>query len=203
MLRVALTGNVASGKSAVAEEWRRLGAPIIDADELAREVIQPGSPGHARVVERFGWSVLTADGAVDRARLRDIVFNDEARRQQLESILHPEIRRLRAEREAALAAAGAEIVVNVIPLLYEVGMAGEFDVVVLVDAPEEVRLARIVEKRGLSVEQARRMIAAQMPATEKRRRATIVIENDATLEALAQRARTVWDSIRMRAEECA
>jgi dephospho-CoA kinase len=203
MLRVALTGNVASGKSAVAEEWRRLGAPIIDADELAREVIQPGSPGHARVVERFGSSVLTAEGAVDRARLRDIVFNDEARRQQLESILHPEIRRLRAEREAALAAAGAEIVVNVIPLLYEVGMAGEFDVVVLVDAPEEVRLARIVEKRGLSVEQARRMIAAQMPATEKRRRATIVIENDATLEALAQRARTVWDSIRMRAEECA
>jgi dephospho-CoA kinase len=203
MLRIALTGNVASGKSAVAEEWRRLGAPIIDADELAREVIQPGSPGHARVVERFGSSVLTAEGAVDRARLRDIVFNDEARRQQLESILHPEIRRLRAEREAALAAAGAEIVVNVIPLLYEVGMAGEFDVVVLVDAPEEVRLARIVEKRGLSVEQARRMIAAQMPATEKRRRATIVIENDATLEALAQRARTVWDSIRMRAEECA
>jgi dephospho-CoA kinase len=203
MLRVALTGNVASGKSAVAEEWRRLGAPIIDADELAREVIQPGSPGHARVVERFGSSVLTADGTVDRARVRDIVFNDEARRQQLESILHPEIRRLRAEREAALAAAGAEIVVNVIPLLYEVGMAGEFDVVVLVDAPEEVRLARIVEKRGLSVEQARRMIAAQMPATEKRRRATIVIENDATLEALAQRARTVWDSIRMRAEECA
>jgi len=203
MLRVALTGNVASGKSAVAEEWRRLGATIIDADELARAVILPGSPGHVRVVEHFGASVLRPDGAVDRARLRDIVFDDEARRRELESILHPEIRRLRAEREAALAAAGAEIVVNVIPLLFEVGMEGEFDVVVLVDAPDDVRLARIVEKRALSAEQARRMIAAQMPAREKRPRATIVIDNDSTLETLAQRAQTVWDSIRMRAEECA
>ena len=203
MLRVALTGNVASGKSAVAEEWRRLGATIIDADELARTAILPGPPGHARVVESFGSSVLMADGTVDRSRLRDIVFNDEARRRELESILHPEIRRLRAEREAALSAAGTEIVVNAIPLLFEVGMEGEFDVVVLVDAPEDVRLARIVERRGLSAEEARRMIAAQMPATEKRRRAAIVIDNDGTLDQLALRAQMVWDSIRMRAAECA
>jgi dephospho-CoA kinase len=203
MLRIALTGNVASGKSAVAEEWRRLGATIIDADELAREAILPGTPGHARVVERFGRSVLKADGAVDRARLRDIVFNDAAQRAELESILHPEIRRLRDQREGELAAPGTEIVVNVIPLLFEVGMEGEFDVVVLVDAPEAVRLARIVERRGLAVEEARRMVAAQMPASEKRRRATIVIDNDATLEALAQQAQTVWESIRKRADECA
>ena len=199
MIRVALTGNIASGKSVVAEEWTRLGAAIIDADDLARTALAPGSPGHARVKERFGPGIVSTDGSIDRAALRRLVFGDERLRKDLEHILHPEIRRLREAREAALAATGTDIVVDVIPLLFEVGMEGDFDLVVLVDAPESVRLQRLVERRGLDTAEARRMINAQLPAAEKRRRASIVIENDASLEALRMRARSVWEGIEARA----
>jgi dephospho-CoA kinase len=202
MLRVGLTGNIASGKSEVADEWRRLGAKIIDADELSRVAIAPGSPGYARVVERFGSQVLLAEGAVDRAALRRVVFNDEQRLRELEAILHPEILRLREQREAELDAAGVPVVVNVIPLLFEVGMEDAFDVVVLVDAAEPVRLARLVERRGLDEDEARRMIAAQMPAAEKRRRASIVIVNDGSLDELRQEARSVWAEIEAREVQC-
>jgi dephospho-CoA kinase len=195
MYRVALTGNIASGKSAVAQVWSRLGASIIDADELARRAASPGSPGLERIVAEFGTSVLTPEGELDRAALRSVVFAEDRKRQRLESILHPEIARLRLAEEARLEARGVRIVVHVIPLLFEVGLQHAFDAVVVVEAPEEMRLARIVAGRGLGAEEARRMIAAQMPAELKRAEATIVIENRGTVTELEFKAEQVWHEL--------
>jgi len=195
MHRIALTGNIASGKSAVADEWQRLGAHIIDADVLAREAVAPGSEGLRKVELEFGSDVLVG-GALDRAALGRIVFNDAARRRALEAIIHPEVQRLRAVAEARAAADGATVVVHAIPLLFETGLDERFDVVVLVDADEDVRLARLVGARGLDEATARAMIAAQQPAAEKRERSDHVILNNGTLEQLAARAREVWARIR-------
>lgn len=199
MLKVGLTGNIASGKSAVAAEWQRLGAAVIDADALAREAVAPGTPGLAAVVAAFGDGVLRADGTLDRAALRGIVFADPAARARLESIVHPEVARLRAEREAALEQAGEPLVINVIPLLFEVGLEDAFDEIVLVDAPESVRRRRLVELRGLDEREAARMIEAQMPAEAKRGRATFVIENRGTLEELRTAARAVLEQLEAKA----
>jgi len=203
MLRVALTGNIASGKSTVARLWRRLGAAVIDADELARRAVRPESPALRRVVAALGADVLDAHGRLDRARLRRRVFRDPEARRTLEAILHPEIARLRAEEEARLRRAGATVVVHEIPLLFEAGLEREFDTVVLVDAPAELRLARLVRERGLDPEEARRMIAAQLPAEVKRARADIVIENTGSLEELEAKAEAVWKELERRAAACA
>src|SRR5690554_30456 len=192
MLRVALTGNIASGKSSVARVWARLGAHIIDADVLARRAVEPGSPALDRIARAFGPEVLDPGGGLNREAMRGIVFRDEAARRRLEAIVHPEVARLRAAEEERLEREGARVVVSDIPLLFEVGLEDEFDVVVLVDAPEAVRLERLVRDRGLSREEAQRMIAAQMPAEPKRRRADIVIENAGTLEELEASAERVW-----------
>jgi dephospho-CoA kinase len=199
MFRVGLTGNIASGKSTVARVWARLGAAIIDADVLARRAVEPGMPAFRRIVETFGPDVLAADGRLDRAALRRIVFRDPAARARLEAIVHPEVARLREEEEAALAARGAEIVVHDVPLLFEVGLEDAFDVVVLVDAPEAIRLERLVRDRGLDEAEARRMIDAQMPAAEKRGRADYIIDNDGTLQDLESRATETWRKIVERA----
>jgi dephospho-CoA kinase len=187
LFRVGLTGNIASGKSSVVGVWRALGAHVIDADVLARAAIAPGTPGHARVLAEFG--------TVDRAQLRDIVFRDPARRAQLEAIIHPEVARLRAEREAELAQQGAQIVVNDIPLLFEAGLADQFDLIVLVDAPPDQRVQRIVLHRGIQRAEAERMVAAQLPAAAKRSRAAIVIENDGSMQELEEKAETAWRKI--------
>ncbi|MHB1168846.1 MAG: dephospho-CoA kinase [Longimicrobiales bacterium] len=199
LFRVGLTGNIASGKSAVEAVWTSLGAHVVDADVLAREAVAPGSEGLQRVAAHFGPDVLQPDGALDRSAMRDVAFRDDEARTTLESILHPEIERLRLEREDALRAIGARIVVHAIPLLYEVGMDDAFDMVVLVDAPAEERLRRLVETRGLQEAEARRMIDAQMPAAGKRERATIVIDNDGTLADLEQKAAETWREIERRA----
>lgn len=199
MLRVALTGNIASGKSSVARVWARLGAPVIDADVLARRAVEPGSPALDRIARAFGPEVLEPGGGLNREAMREIVFRDEAARRRLEAIVHPEVARLRAEEERRLEREGARVVVNDIPLLFEAGLEDEFDVVVLVDAPEAVRLDRLVRDRGLDREEARRMIAAQMPAESKRRRADIVIDNVGTLEELEASAERVWRELERRA----
>lgn len=199
MLRVALTGNIASGKSTVARVWARHGARVIDADVLARRAVERGSPGLARVVEEFGAGVLAPDGELDRAALRRVVFADPGARARLEAIVHPEVARLRAEEEARAAREGVGIVVNDIPLLFEVGLQDAFDLVVLVDAPVEVRLARLVELRGVEEGEARRMIEAQLPAEVKRARADYVIDNGGTLAELEARALEVWQAIERRA----
>ncbi len=199
MLRVGLTGNIASGKSTVARIWARLGAWLVDADDLARRAVEPGSPGLQRVVETFGTAVLDESGAMDRAAMRRRVFADPEARHRLEAIIHPEVGRLRAEEDERARQAGAQIVVHDIPLLFEVGLEDEFDVVVLVDAPERVRLRRLVRDRGLDEAEAQRMIEAQMPSAEKRDRADFVIDNDGSLERLESIAVEVWRKLQRRA----
>lgn len=199
MFRVGLTGNIASGKSAVAHVWQRFGAPVVDADELARKAVDRESAGLRRVVERFGPGVLQEDGSLDRAALRAIVFDDDAARAALERILHPEINRLRQVEEERLERSGERIVVHMVPLLFEAGLAERCDLVVLVDAPVDVRLRRIIETRGVDEAEARRMIAAQMPAAQKRARADIVIDNDGPLARLEARAGEVWREIEAQA----
>lgn len=201
MYRVALTGNIASGKSAVADAWARAGVPIIDADVLARDAVAPGTPGLRRVADLFGPAVITGKGTLDRAAVRDIVFSDPARRRALERVLHPEIAKLRDSAEERIRALGGDFVVHVIPLLFETGLETLADTIVLVDAPEDVRLGRLVRTRDLSESAARAMIDAQMPARDKRTRAHIVIDNASTLEALETRAAAVLDEIRTRHEQ--
>ncbi|MBX6365495.1 MAG: dephospho-CoA kinase [Gemmatimonadetes bacterium] len=199
LYRVGLTGNIAAGKSSVAAAWRALGAPVVDADALAREAVAPGSRGLARVVQAFGPGVLDEAGALDRAALRRIAFADPEARRRLEAITHPEIARLRDEAEARLAAAGERIIVHDIPLLFEVGLEDAFDTLVLVDAPPEVRRKRIVRERGLTEAEAQAMIDAQMPAAAKRARADIVIDNVGTPTELKREAERVWRQILERA----
>ena len=196
MLIVGLTGNVAAGKSAVAGLWRRAGVPVVSADELAREAVQPGSPGLVLVESLLGPEALDADGAMDRAAVRRIVFGDDGLRQGLETIIHPEVRRLRDEWTAAQRAAQQGMVVWEIPLLFEAGIAGDVDVVVLVDAPPEVRRRRAMETRGLNADEVDAMMEAQMSADLKRQRADFVIENAGTREDLAERAAEVLARIR-------
>lgn len=199
MLRVGLTGNVASGKSTVANAWRQAGARVIDADVLAREAVAPGSPGLAAIRRRFGDAVFDADGGLDRAALRRTVFADAEARADLEAIVHPEVSRLRQLEETRAREAGESLVVHEIPLLYETGLDRDMDLVVLVHAREDARLARLLERRGLPEADARALMDAQMPAVLKLEGADIVIENDATVGALERRALEVLAELRVRA----
>ena len=196
MLSVALTGNVAAGKSMVAAHWAELGVPVIVADELARAAVVPGSLGLSSVAEAFGAEVLAADGSLDRARVREVVFEDPAARDRLEQILHPIIWRLREEWLEERRGEGAGLVVSEIPLLFETGRQGDFDAVVLVDAPSALRLARMMEHRGLSERDARRIMDAQMDAGAKRERSDFVLDNDGSPDDLKSEADRVLEEIR-------
>jgi dephospho-CoA kinase len=189
-VRVGLTGGVASGKSTVAAILRDLGAVVIDADALAREVVGPGTPGLDAVVAAFGPEVLGPDGGLDRARLGALVFADADRRTALEAIVHPLVRARAAELEAS-APAGA-VVVHDIPLLVETGQAGSFDAVLVVDVPVDVQVARAVQDRGWSVGEARSRIAAQASREDRLAVATYVIDNAGTTEDLRQRVAEVF-----------
>lgn len=175
-LSVALTGNAASGKSTVAGLWRGQGVPVIDADRLARDAVAPGSTGLAAVVEAFGDEVVV-DGALDRAKMRAVVFADPESRRTLEAILHPRIEALRREWIEARAAEGHAVVVSEIPLLFEADLAEGFDVVVLVHVPTEVSRARLIETRNLEPDQADAILDAQLPSEEKIDRSDYVIRN--------------------------
>ena len=195
MLVVGLTGNVAAGKSAVAELWRDAGVPVLSADALAREVVGPGTEALARIADLFGRRAIGSDGALDRAAVRRIVFRDARARRRLEAVVHPGVRRLRDEWTGRQRRAGAALVVWEVPLLFETGMQDEVDVVVVVDAPVEVRRRRIVETRGLGEEEAEAVMAAQLPAEEKRRRADHVVDNAGTRRELAVRAAEVLQAL--------
>jgi len=189
-MRVGLTGGLASGKSTVAASLEDLGAVVVDADALAREVVAPGTPGLADVVAEFGTEVLGPDGALDRARLGALVFADPARRAALEAIIHPLVRaRARALEEAAPAGA---VVVHDIPLLVETGQASSFDAVVVVDVPVEVQVARAVRERGWSEEEASSRISAQASREQRLAVATYVLDNAGTTEDLRQRVAEVF-----------
>ncbi|MEP7091777.1 MAG: dephospho-CoA kinase, partial [Nocardioidaceae bacterium] len=177
-MRVALTGGVASGKTTVAALLAQLGATVVDSDRLAREVVEPGTPGLAAVGEAFGPAVLTADGRLDRPALGAVVFHDDEARRRLERILHPLIRARAAEIEAA--AEPGSLVVHDIPLLVETGQADRFDAVVVVDVPVATQEQRMVEQRGWTPEDAAAKIAAQATREERLAVATYVVENTGT-----------------------
>jgi dephospho-CoA kinase len=189
-VRVGLTGGVASGKSTVSGLLRDLGAVVVDADALAREVLEPGTPGLAAVVAGFGPEVLDVQGALDRTRLGALVFADPARRAALEDIVHPLVRARAHDLEEA-APPGA-LVVHDIPLLVETGQAGAFDAVVVVDVPVEVQVARATRDRGWSEDEARARIAAQASRADRLAAATYVVDNSGTLEDLRQRVAEVF-----------
>ncbi len=195
MLRLGLTGNVGAGKSTVVSLFASWGATVIDSDVLAREVVETGQPALTRIGEVWGDAVLHESGRLDRAAMRRIVFSDPEAREQLESILHPAIRDRARELLLEAEARGDRIVVGVVPLLYEVGLEGEYDAILLIDAPVELRIVRLVSKRGLSVEEARAVAAAQMPAEEKRARADFIIDNDSDITTLERRAWETWKDL--------
>ncbi len=199
MLKVGLTGNIASGKSTVADVWREQGARVVDADELARVAVEPGSSALEQIAARWGREMLTPAGALDREAMRAAVFSDPAERTALEEIIHPRVAELRDREYARAEAAGDAVVVADIPLLFEVGLQPEFDLVVLVDAPPELRRERIVRNRGLEPAEADRMIAAQMPSERKRPLADIIIDNAGSLADLRAEARRAWTEITRRA----
>ena len=199
MLHVALTGNVASGKSSVARLFADWGATVVDADAIVRELQQPGTPIFERIAARFGPDVLTPDGELNRARLRALVLADATARKDLEAIVHPAVA---AERERLIDEArrrGEAIVVSDIPLLFEVMDPQAFDAVVLVDAPEQIRRERLLRDRGLSPQEADGLFRAQHPAADKRARSDFIIDNDGSRTELRDRAWRIWRQMRSRA----
>jgi len=198
LISVGLTGNVGSGKSTVAALWAAAGVPVVSADELSRLAVRPGTPGLAAVRAQFGDGVLAADGTLDRARMRALVFADAAARDRLERILHPIVAEERARWMDDRRREGASLVVAEIPLLFEKNLEPDYDVTVLVDAPAAQRLARLVEQRGMDAAEARRVMAAQMDPAAKRARATYVIDNDGSRDELARAADEVLAELRRR-----
>lgn len=173
-LTIGLTGGIASGKSAVGDEFARLGVPVIDADQIARDVVRPGQPALAEIRDTFGQNVIQADGALDRQRLRQIVFADEAARKKLDAIVHP---RVGEELQRAREQATGDYVVLMVPLLIEAGMEALVDRVLVVDVPEEVQIERLRARDSVDEEQARRMIEAQASREQRLARADDVLRN--------------------------
>jgi len=192
-MRVGLTGGVAAGKSTVSAILEELGAVVIDADRLAREVVAPGTEGLAEVEKAFGPEVLTPEGGLDRPAMGRIVFADPAKRLVLEGIIHPRVRARGAELEAE--AGPAAVVVHDIPLLVETGQADAFDAVIVVEVPAEVQVERMTRQRGMSEEDARARMAAQATAEQRRAAATYVVENTGTREDLRRRVTEVFDEL--------
>jgi len=191
VLNVALTGTLASGKSSVAGLFADWGAAVFDADAEVRRLQRPGTPVFQAIVERFGPAILTPDAQLDRAALRTRVLADPGEREALERIVHPAVQAER-RRFYQYVAPPVEILVSDIPLLFEASDPSKFDAVVTVDAPEPLRLERLMRDRGMSLEEARALSRLQLPADVKRARSDFVIDNDQSREALRDRAWVVW-----------
>ncbi|MEU2574432.1 dephospho-CoA kinase [Streptomyces anulatus] len=197
MLKVGLTGGIGAGKSEVSRLLVKYGAVLIDSDRIAREVVEPGTPGLAAVVEEFGPGVLTAEGTLDRPALGAIVFADAGRLAALNAIVHPLVGARAAELERA--APEDAVVVHDVPLLTENGLAPFYDLVVVVDATSETQLERLVTLRGMTESDARARMAAQATRDQRRAVADLIVDNDGSLEALEPQVRTVWDELVRRA----
>jgi dephospho-CoA kinase len=197
MLKVGLTGGIGAGKSEVSRLLVECGAVLIDADRIAREVVAPGKPGLASVVEAFGTDILAADGSLDRPKLGSVVFADPEKLAVLNAIVHPLVGA--RSRELETAAAEDAVVIHDVPLLTENGLAPLYDVVVVVDAGPETQLDRLVRLRGMTEQDARARMAAQATREERLEIADIVIDNDVPLDDLRRRVREVWDELVRRA----
>jgi len=197
---LGLTGGIGSGKSTVAAMFRELGAGVVDADALAREVVAPGVDALAEIAARFGPGVLRPDGTLDRERLGAMVFRDPALRAKLNAIVHPLVRDWMGavERAAADAAHGGLIVVHDVPLLAESGLADGFDLVIVVDVPPELQVERLVSERGMTPDQARARLAAQASRDQRLAIADLVIDNSGSLEDLDRRVAEVWADLQRR-----
>jgi dephospho-CoA kinase len=189
MVRVALTGGIASGKSMVAAELAARGAIIIDADVLAREVVEPGTPALAAIIDRFGEQVVT-EGRLDRPRLAQLVFADPLARRDLERIVHPAVRARAAELERA--ARPATIVVHVIPLLVETGQQGDFDLVVTVDVDHETQIQRLMARNGFTRAEAESRVAAQASREDRKIAAHVVVDNTGSVTQLREQIDALW-----------
>lgn len=194
---IGLTGGVGSGKSTVAQMLRELGATVIDADEAARAVVEPGTEGFQQLVDAFGAGVVR-DGRLDREALAAIVFQDEAARQRLNAITHPLVRAWMAERQQEAVERGERWIVLDIPLLYENRLEAAFPIVILVWAPAQVQERRLVDLRGMSGVDARARIAAQLPIDAKREKATYVIDNSGSVEETRRQVEEAWREITSR-----
>ena len=199
MLRVGLTGGIGAGKGEVARRLAAYGALVIDADQVAREVVAPGTPGLEEIVKAFGTGVLRPDGSLDRELLGEMVFSDAALRGKLNAIVHPRVgERMREIEESA---AAADVVVHEIPLLAEGGLASAFDVVVVVDAPPDVQVERLVSMRGMTRTHALARMSAQASREDRLAVATYVVDNSGSLEDLDGRVAALWDELSRRAGE--
>ncbi|WP_215454569.1 dephospho-CoA kinase [Streptomyces sp. ATCC 21386] len=197
MLKVGLTGGIGAGKSEVSRLLVECGAVLIDADRIAREVVAPGTPGLAAVVETFGEGVLAPDGGLDRPKLGSLVFADPEKLAELNAIVHPLVGARSRELESA--AAEDSVVVHDVPLLAENGLAPLYDLVVVVDVAPETQLDRLVRLRGMTEEDARARMAAQATREKRLEIADVVVDNDVPLEALRRRVREVWADLTRRA----
>ncbi len=197
MLKVGLTGGIGAGKSEVSRLLVSYGAVLIDADRIAREVVEPGTPGLAAVVAAFGDGVLTEEGTLDRPKLGSLFFADAERLAALNAIVHPLVGARSAELESA--AAPGDVVVHDVPLLTENGLAPLYDLVVVVDASPETQLDRLVRLRGMTEDEARARMSAQAGRADRLAIADLVIDNDGPLDALEPQVRKVWDELARRA----
>ncbi len=190
MVRIALTGGIASGKSLVSDELARLGAIIIDSDVLARQVVEPGTAALTEIVTRFGDDVLLSDGSLDRARLGEVVFQDNDARADLNAIIHPRVRSEARRREGEAPTGG--VVVHVIPLLVETGQQSTFDAVLVVDVPEDLQLRRLMDRNGLTPEQAEARVAAQASRNDRLATADWIIDNSGEPEQTRRLVEELW-----------
>lgn len=199
MLLIGLTGGLGAGKSTVARMLSERGAIVVDADELARRAIEPGTRGHRKVLEVFGDQVLAPDGSIDRRRLAALVFEDSELRRSLESITHPEVFRMLAEEVELLRETDAVVVFDA-PLIVETGFDEATDLLVVVSVPPELQVERVVD-RGMDRDEAEARIAAQASPEEREARADVVLRNDGDLEQLERQVDELWRRLRRAAEE--
>lgn len=195
MLLIGLTGGIATGKSTVAAFFEQMGAFRIDTDELARLVVEPGRPALAEIVRRFGREMLDEKGALNRQRLADVVFKDEQKRKELESIVHPRVREMLLQKLEEARRHGSKIVLVEVPLLFETDFHRFVDYIVVVAADERTQLARLQERNAMTAEEARLRIKAQMPLTEKIKRAHFVIDNSGSLEETKRQVEEIWRAL--------
>ena len=190
MFRVALTGGIASGKSVVANEFAALGVPVLDTDQIARDIVEPGTPALARIVAEFGADMLDASGHMDRRKMRDRVFADSSERKKLEAITHPAIREELARRSAL---ANGPYQIHAIPLFAEGGGKGDYHRILVVDCPEDLQVQRLVARDAMNETQARKIMAVQASRDQRRKLATDIIANDGTIDTLREQVRLLHE----------